>query len=207
MTPVKIHMGTFPMITSRHEYKYYLEADKRALGREGKMPWWLILLDDTWRFQSLLRKVEYYTNCKKWWLPKLYRKFLLFRFNRMRSRLGFHIPINVIGPGLHITHTGPIIIAGRAKIGSNLRINIGVVIGYNRKACDVPKIGNNVVIEPGAKIFGGIEIADWVHIGANSVVNKSFVEPGIIIAGIPARRIKTNPNYQGASDGSYDSST
>ncbi len=51
------------------------------------------------------------------------------------------------------------------------------------------RIGNNVYIGPGARIFGDIEIADGIAIGANAVVNRSFLEPGITIAGVPARKI------------------
>lgn len=40
-----------------------------------------------------------------------------------------------------------------------------------------PKIGDNVYIGPGAVLFGDIEIADNCWIGANAVVNKSFLEP------------------------------
>ncbi|HWR26685.1 MAG TPA: serine acetyltransferase, partial [candidate division Zixibacteria bacterium] len=95
-----------------------------------------------------------------------------------------------VGPGLAIPHYGPIIINGKAKIGANCRIHVGVHIGtkagYNFLA---PRIGNNVYIGPGAKIFGDIEIADDIAIGANSVVNHSFTENGIGIAGIPAKKI------------------
>ena len=44
-------------------------------------------------------------------------------------------------------------------------------------------------IASGAKIFGNITIADGIVIGANSVVNKSFLEPNITIAGVPAKKI------------------
>ncbi|VBB39422.1 hypothetical protein TRIP_E190340 [uncultured Spirochaetota bacterium] len=50
-------------------------------------------------------------------------------------------------------------------------------------------IGNNAYIGPGAKLFGGITIADKIVIGANSVVNKSFYTPNISIAGVPAKVI------------------
>lgn len=50
-------------------------------------------------------------------------------------------------------------------------------------------MGNNVYIGPGAKLFGRIEIADGIAIGANAVVNKSFLENNISIAGIPAKKI------------------
>lgn len=44
-------------------------------------------------------------------------------------------------------------------------------------------------IGPGAKIFGDIFIADNIAIGANAVVNKSFYESNITIAGVPAKKI------------------
>ena len=50
-------------------------------------------------------------------------------------------------------------------------------------------IGDNVYIGPGAMLFGPIRIADEIAIGANSVVNRSFEEPGITIAGAPARKV------------------
>ena len=42
----------------------------------------------------------------------------------------------------------------------------------------------------GAVIIGKIKIADGIKIGANSVVTKSFLEPNITIAGVPAKKIK-----------------
>ena len=52
-----------------------------------------------------------------------------------------------------------------------------------------PKIGNNVWIGPGVKIYGKIILDSQIQIGANSVVNKSF-KSDITIAGIPAKIIK-----------------
>ena len=40
------------------------------------------------------------------------------------------------------------------------------------------------------KITAKIKIADGIKIGANSVVTKSFLEPNITIAGVPAKKIK-----------------
>ena len=50
------------------------------------------------------------------------------------------------------------------------------------------KIGNNVYIGTSARILGNITIADNVVIGANAVVTKSIAEPGITVAGIPAKK-------------------
>ena len=154
-----------------------------------------MIQDPIWYFQCLLRKLEFYHNCRNtalWWPLRMWVKY---RFKRARLLLGMNIPPNVVGPGLLLAHEGPILIHDRAKIGRNLAMNIGVVIGIGREDSDVPVIGNHVVIEPGAKIFGGVTIADWTHIGANAVVNKSVTEVGMIVAGVPARVIKPNPLY------------
>jgi serine O-acetyltransferase len=176
------------MIESKKDYLYYLERDRLALVQSRKTP--RLLTDEVWRFQRLLRKLEYYTNCRKsrlWQLPAL---FLKLRFRRLSIRLGFDIPCNVFGPGLSIAHYGSIVVNGAARIGANCRIHSGVNIGTKAGHTFLaPKIGDNVYIGPGAKIFGPIEIADGVAIGANAVVNKSFTEPNITIAGVPAKKI------------------
>lgn len=50
-------------------------------------------------------------------------------------------------------------------------------------------IGNNVFIGMGTIVLPGVTIADDCIIGAGSVVTNSFLEPGGVIAGNPARRI------------------
>lgn len=113
-----------------------------------------------------------------------------YRLQRLGMKLGFSIPINRIGPGLSIRHVGPIIINGGVTIGANCNIHVGVNIGTKAGYSNLaPKLGDNIYIGPGAKIFGDIEIASNIAIGANSVVNKSFVTPNKAIAGIPAKEI------------------
>jgi len=74
--------------------------------------------------------------------------------------------------------------------GENCRIHINVHIATStHNESLVPHIGNNVFIGPGAVIVGDIKIADNIAIGVNSFVNKSFLEEGIIIAGVPARKV------------------
>lgn len=108
----------------------------------------------------------------------------------MGIHLGFSIPINVFGPGLSIAHRGTIVVNKGTRVGENCRIHACTNIGSGRGSILLaPKIGNGVYIGPGAKIFGNVEIADDIAIGANSVVNKSFYEQGISIAGVPAKKI------------------
>ena len=176
------------MITSYEDYKYYLEADRLALEVKRKNP--ACVGDEIWKFERLLRKTEYYNNCKRSFFWKPYLLFLKYLFNRRSIMLGFSIPLNVFGPGLSIAHRGTIVINSGAKIGDNCRIhvcvNIGTQAGHDSKA---PSIGNNVYIGPGAKIYGDIAIADDIAIGANACVNRSIETPGISIGGIPAGKI------------------
>jgi serine O-acetyltransferase len=115
---------------------------------------------------------------------------LRFRYEHLSMKLGFTIPLNVFGPGLSIAHRGTIVVNSGTKVGANCRLHVCVNIGTAANDSNAaPAIGNNVYIGPGVKIFGKITIADDIAIGANAVVNKSFVEPSITIAGIPARKI------------------
>ena len=89
-------------------------------------------------------------------------------------------------------HVGPIMINKEAKIGSDLciHINTGIVAGGTSNG--VPTIGDGVVIGIGAVVLGDIYIANNIAIGANAVVNKSFFEENIGVAGVPAKKISDN---------------
>ena len=77
-----------------------------------------------------------------------------------------------------------------SKIGNNCKILSDVTIGISgeKDSLGAPSIGNNVYIGTSARILGNITIADNVVIGVNAVVTKSIVEPGITVAGIPAKK-------------------
>jgi len=181
------------MILSKKDYLDYLAQDKVALGikdysLENKLISY-ISPNPIWTFQKRLRKLEYYTNCKNKGLTKIYVYYLRFLFKKTSIKLGFSIPINIFGPGLAIIHYGTIVVNIATKVGENCRMHAGVNIGASGGSKSAPVIGNNVYIGPGAKIFGNIEIADNCAIGANAVVNKTFLEPSKSIAGIPAKVI------------------
>lgn len=96
--------------------------------------------------------------------------------------------------GLQIHHYGNLVVNGGVRVGRNCSIHQGVNIGSNIGSDSVPQIGNNVWIGPGAKIFGAIKIADNVCIGANTVVNKSILQPNVTVAGNPSRIVKYTGN-------------
>jgi serine O-acetyltransferase len=185
------------MIRSRADYLAYLEADRVANGWADARPPWVLIQQPIWYFLRLLRRAEYQANCAQSPLSLPLRLWVKWRLKSARLLLGFNIPLNTTGPGLRLVHEGDILIHQNARIGHHACINIGVVIGIGRQEEDVPWIGDHVIIEPGAKIFGGVKIADWTHIGANAVVNRSIDQPGQVIAGVPARPVGGNPRYLG----------
>lgn len=175
------------MIKTKKELLEYLEADKKALGKKYNKP--KIIGDEIWRFQILLRKSEYYSNINKNPITMFLKYFYIYRFHKLRIKLGFSIPLNVFGSGLSIAHYGQITVNGNAKIGKNCRIHEGVTIGATNGNPNAPIIGDNVFIGSGAKIIGEIKIANNCAIGANSVVVKSFEEENSTLAGCPAKKI------------------
>ena len=175
------------MITSKKDFLNYLVADKQALGRTTKRP---KINDYIWKYEILLRKCEYYQNVKRDRISRLIFGLLRLRRSKIGLLCGFEIPLNVVDQGLCLAHAGTVIISEHAHIGKNCKIHAGVNIGADaRKRNAAPCIGDNVYIGPGAKLFGEIILANGIAIGANAVVNKSFISSDISIGGIPAKEI------------------
>jgi serine O-acetyltransferase len=179
-------------IQSKQDYQFYLDADEIALkiSEDTKGRIRARIFNQVWRYERILRRAEYFANCHKGmvWLPLVF--LMQYRLSRYGFKLGFEIPINAFGAGLSIAHHGMITVNGNVKVGENCRLHNGVTIGTEAGYSDrCPTIGDNVFIAPGSQIFGQITIANGIAIGANSVVNRSFLEEGITIAGAPARKI------------------
>jgi len=143
-----------------------------------------------YKFQKLLRKTEYYKNCKKDLPGKLYYLFLHYKFRKSSLNLGFSIPLNVFGPGLAIVHYGTIVVNSNAKVGENCRIHPSTCIGASGGSPKAPQVGDNCYIAPGVKIYGDITLANNIATAANAAVGKSFEEENILIGGVPAEKIK-----------------
>jgi len=182
------------MIRSRKDLEMYMRLDKEVLGISPSQKRPRFVGNELWKYLIVLRKYEYYSNCHRNKLD-LYKLSFYSKLHHFFSIwLGFEIPINVFDAGLKLNHCGPIVVNEKAKVGKFCDIHVGVNIGQNIYPDEVPTIGNNVWIGPGAKIFGKIFIADGVMIGANSVVCKDILEPDITVAGIPAKKIKNTGN-------------
>ena len=107
-------------------------------------------------------------------------------------KTGINVPINVFGPGFSISHIGPMVINGFARVGKNCRVHPFVTIGMDGRNDSSAIIGDNVYLSAGCKIIGEVSIADDVCIGAGAVVTKSITEPHTTWGGVPARKISNN---------------
>ena len=195
------------MIQTKSDLRAYIRADYKAYGRaypvtvKERLRDWRIR-DTNLRFMVNLRCLEY------WWnrtevssgisklLAKIVRAVYVRRYERLRAVTGIDIWINSVGPGLHVVH-GKSLVNPLAKLGSGCKINSDVTIGAQGRY-DVPGapfIGDRVYIGTGARVLGGIKVADDVVIGANAVVTKDIAEPGITVAGIPAKKISNCGSY------------
>ena len=178
-------------IKTLKDLKFFIKKDMLATSRGNFFKEFIFC--PVFRYTVLLRLNEYLLNTKKFFLI---RGVPLFWYRRLGVRLGFSIPLNVFNYGLGIVHYGLLIVNTDARIGKNCRIHAGVNIGGSagfKKEGDTkryaPTIGDNTYIGPGAKLFGPIKIGNNCVIGANAVVNKSYVENNITIGGIPAKVI------------------
>ena len=152
--------------------KYFVGSEKMAI----------------WRWQRRLRYTEYYYNSGHRILY-LINKVL---FNYKSNKYGIHIGLNNFGKGLKIMHLGSVLVNGNVKVGMDCTVHINTAIVAHGLEGGTPVLGNNIVIGVGTVILGNITIADGIAIGANSVVNKSFIEKNIAIAGVPAKKISNN---------------
>lgn len=177
-------------INNKEDLEFFLNIEKEKYNRKSIITPLICIResDFLWKHNILLRRTEYYINTNKK-IRGLFYKLRLFLF---QNRHQIHIPINTFGYGLKIMHLGPILVNSNVRAGNHISLHINTSIvagGSNNK---VPTLGNGVVLGVGAVVLGDIEIADNIAIGANSVVNKSFYEEDITIAGAPAKKISDN---------------
>lgn len=182
------------MITSKTELREYINADNSWCKYNGIRGFFYgaIMKEpqaQITRYLKYMRVVEYYHNTAgKNFVKRFLKAYYQRKKNCIGCRLGIEINLNSLGKGVNIYHIGDITVD--ALIGENCSLHGGNCIGNNGITKDIPILGDNVDIGYGAIIIGGIQIANNVKIGANAVVNKSFMEPGCTIAGIPAIKVE-----------------
>lgn len=177
-------------IQSKFDLKNFLNIEGKRYNRKSiKEPIFCIKESDfLWKHNVLLRKTEYHVNCGHRLRSWVYK----FKLKQFQNKHHLHIPINSFDAGLKIMHLGPILVNNNVKAGKNisLHINTSIVAGGTNSL--TPVLSDGVVVGVGAVILGDVYLAKNIAIGANAVVNKSFTEENIAIAGVPAKKISQN---------------
>ncbi len=154
---------------------------------------------EIFRWIRALRCAEYYgkqkQKSKSIWNRLMYLYYAR-SMNVLGGRLGYFISTDVLGNNVKLFHRGGIIINYRSVIGDGCKFHGDNCVGNNGESLECPVLGKNVDVGIGAKIIGGVTIADDIKIGANAVVTKSFMESGITIAGVPAKKIGGGNSYK-----------
>ncbi len=193
------------MIYSKKELRESIKSDltyylsKKSTKKKKLYSWFM--KDNAYlvkQFIIQLRKCEYFLNNSYRTTGNISKMgnelryiFAKKKLNRLQIVLGLEIYENCFGPGLTIYHTGGTVVHPKSKVGKNFKLHGNNCIGNKGKEGDLcPVIGNNVQLGVGAKVIGDIKIADDIVIAAGSVVVDSFLEPGSILAGVPARKIR-----------------
>lgn len=141
-----------------------------------------------WKFQSTLRKMELLSAIGK--KATLRYAWYSRKINILSLKLGISMWHSIFLGGLRIYHPQGIVVNTLSKIGKNCSLHGNNCIGNDGKHSECPVIGDNCNIGVGAIIIGNVKIGNNVTIAAGAVVNKSFPEDNILLAGIPAEIVK-----------------
>lgn len=194
-------IGNYPSNKGRYHPVNHYRTLKNKLRRQyifpgDRLSLWLAKLTcsdtyDIYRFLLHLRQYEHLITCKTTLFMKFRRLWHLRQYQKYAKGLGYVIGDGVLGENVVFFHRGSIVINPNARIGPNCKFHGDCSIGVAHTGSTAsPRLGKGVDIGIGACILGDVYIADDIVIGANSVVISSFYEPGITIAGVPARKIR-----------------
>ena len=151
-----------------------------------------------WRYLCYFRWCQYWEDVRKdpqnSGLKKIFASVMFRRYDRLRNiyseKSGVEIALSSkIGRNCDIWHSGVVI---NGNLGDACLLHGNNIIGNkgNGQESERPTLGNKVDVGAGASIIGNLQIADGCFVGAGAVVTKSFDQPGSVLVGVPARKIK-----------------
>lgn len=176
-------------ISSKNELDFFLKADSmmnlgcftRSLRKRIKD---LFVPDYQMRFLRAMRRNAYYSS-RKGIVNKIWGWYNRLIQRRMGIILGWSIDCNSFGYGLLLLHYGTIVV-GPNRIGNYAVLHTSTCITGNLKT-----IGDGLYLSTGAKITSKVVLGNNITVAANSVVTKSFPEDNVLLAGMPAKIIKS----------------
>lgn len=128
------------------------------------------------RYSYLMRRTASSSNL----ISRMFWKFLM---RQCMLRTGIQIPEQTkIGPGLRIVHFGAIVVNPGVIIGKNFSIAQNCLIGNaSGKRAGVPVIGDNVCMNANSVIIGGVKIGNNVLIAPGAFVNFDVPDNSVVI--------------------------
>lgn len=113
---------------------------------------------------------------------RFFSKFYIFLYNYYQFEHGSSVSYKMKYDGKLMFPRGmkQVVISDSVVFGDNCKIYQQVTIDKDllddSASAKAPKIGNNCIIYPGAKIIGSLTIGDNVIIGANAVVDSNIAD-------------------------------
>lgn len=163
-------------VFSKDLYRYYGDGGE-SLGRRMLRPPEL-------RYIALFRKAN---TCRF----RLLRLYYTVRLKLLSYKTQIQIPARTeIGEGFYIGHSGRVIVNPEAKLGKNMNVSTGVVIGVENRGArkGAPTFDGYCWIGANAVIVGKVHIGEDVLIAPLAYVNFD-VPPHSIVIGNPAKII------------------
>lgn len=143
------------------------------------------------RYLNSFRRTQYYyfktVNSPKnfrYLMNVLAYQYFNIGLNSKSRKYHFQIPYETrIGKGFYIAHYGRIIIHPKSVIGHNVNISTGVVVGtqFRGPRKGAPDVGNYVWIGANAVIVGNIRVGNNVLIAPGAYVNFDVPDNSIVI--------------------------
>lgn len=163
-------------VFSKDLYRYYGDGGE-SLGRRMLRPPEL-------RYIALFRKAN---TCRF----RLLRLYYTVRLKLLSYKTQIQIPARTeIGEGFYIGHSGRVIVNPEAKLGKNMNVSTGVVIGAENRGArkGAPTFDGYCWIGANAVIVGNVHIGEDVLIAPLAYVNFD-VPPHSVVIGNPAKII------------------
>lgn len=157
--------------------KFYLDYKKYA-GEEWKFSKGVLHLLKSYslRFVYIGRKAE---TSRSRLMSGIYRLML----KHYKEKYNVTVPFEYTGAGLSLGYAHDIIVNGQVKMGEQVCLYKGVLIGSIRTGvkAGVPQIGNGVVVCNNATIVGNIKIGNDVLIAPGAFVNFDVPDHSLVI--------------------------
>lgn len=156
------------------------------LGIHGRAGWWAAAATGGSLAVALYRYGHWARTVRIPVIGLLFRALYFLAFYVIQAATGISVQaLTPIGRRFVILHHSCIFVVAE-RIGDDFTVGQCVTVGNIRGSKRLPIIGNNVFLEPGAKVLGAVTLGDNVIVRANTLV-LSDVPSGSLVVGNPAR--------------------